>query len=154
GEVFLIPPSIGCSTTLLNKDHHEAYYAGTPTGPSGERLRRHGDQMQKLPGGGWRAMGRADDTMNLGGIKVSSAEIERVLQTVQGVSETAAIAVAPAGGPSQLVVYVVAAQGYPQDKTAMMTNMQSAIRKELNPLFKIHELVFIDTLPRTTSNKV
>lgn len=154
GELFLIPPSIGCSTTLLNKDHHEAYYAGTPTGPNGELLRRHGDQMQKLPGGGWRAMGRADDTMNLGGIKVSSAEIERVLQTVDGVSETAAIAVAPGGGPSNLVVYVVAEQGYVQDKATMMASMQSAIRRELNPLFKIHELAFIDRLPRTTSNKV
>lgn len=154
GEVFLIPPSIGCSTTLLNKDHHEAYYAGTPTGPGGELLRRHGDQMQKLPGGGWRAMGRADDTMNLGGIKVSSAEIERVLQTVDGVSETAAIAVAPDGGPSQLVVYVVTEQGHVQDKASMMASMQSAIRRELNPLFKIHDLAFIDGLPRTTSNKV
>ncbi len=154
GEVFLIPPSIGCSTTLLNKDHHEAYYADTPTGPHGERLRRHGDQMQKLPGGGWRAMGRADDTMNLGGIKVSSAEIERVLQSVAGVSETAAIGVAPSGGPSQLVVYVVASEGHVQDRAAMMASMQSAIRQELNPLFKIHELVFIDALPRTTSNKV
>lgn len=154
GELFLIPPSIGCSTTLLNKDHHEAYYAGTPTGPKGELLRRHGDQMQQLPGGGWRAMGRADDTMNLGGIKVSSAEIERVLQTVDGVSETAAIAVAPGGGPSQLVIYVVAEEGHAQDKATMMASMQSAIRRELNPLFKIHDLAFIDGLPRTTSNKV
>lgn len=154
GEVFLIPPSIGLSTTLLNKDHHKAYYAGTPQGPGGVQLRRHGDQMQKLPGGGWRAMGRADDTMNLGGIKLSSAEIERVLQPVEGVSETAAIAVAPGGGPSQLVVYVVVAQGSTQDKTTMLANMQAAIRRDLNPLFKIHELVFIDALPRTTSNKV
>lgn len=155
GEVFLVPPSIGCSTTLLNRDHHQAYYAGTPMGPRGERLRRHGDQMQKLPSGRWRAMGRADDTMNLGGIKVSSAEIERVLQSVQGVSETAAIAVAPVGGgPSQLWVYAVTIAGHAQDNAAMKSEMQSAIRRELNPLFKIHELVFIDALPRTSSNKV
>ena len=32
--------------------------------------------------------------------------------------------------------------------------MQSAIRTELNPLFKIHDLVLIETLPRTASNKV
>ncbi len=154
GEAFLIPPSIGFSTTLLNRDHHQAYYADTPLGPGGERLRRHGDQMQQLPSGRWRAMGRADDTMNLGGIKVSSAEIERALQGVEGVSETAAIAVAPDGGPSQLVVFVVAAAGHAQDPPAMLAKMQSAIRKELNPLFKIQEVVFIDALPRTTSNKV
>ena len=30
GEVFIIPPSIGLSTELLNKDHHQVYFADTP----------------------------------------------------------------------------------------------------------------------------
>jgi hypothetical protein len=33
-------------------------------------LRRHGDIFQRFRGGFYRARGRADDTMNLGGIKV------------------------------------------------------------------------------------
>ena len=33
-------------------------------------LRRHGDEIELLPGGYWVAHGRTDDTMNLGGIKV------------------------------------------------------------------------------------
>jgi acetyl-CoA synthetase len=32
--------------------------------------------------------------------------------------------------------------------------MQKAIKQELNPLFKIHDLVLVDALPRTASNKV
>lgn len=155
GEVYLVPPSIGLSTTLLNKDHHEVYFAGVPQGPGGKLLRRHGDQMEVLPDGSWRAMGRADDTMNLGGIKVSSAEIERTLQSVEGVMETSAIAVAPPdGGPSLLVIYAVGTKDCPSDKAALMTAMQQAIRRDLNPLFKIHDLVLIDALPRTASNKV
>jgi acetyl-CoA synthetase len=108
--------------------------------------------MERLPGGYWRAHGRADDTMNLGGIKVSSAEIEHVLQTVPGVLETAAIAVSSGGGPSQLVIYAVCGQSL--DKGHLVTAMQSAIRRDLNPLFKIHDLVLIEALPRTASNKV
>ena len=99
GEMFIVPPSIGLSTTLLNGDHHAVYFEASPPGPNGEVLRRHGDQMERLPCGGWRALGRADDTMNLGGIKVSSAEIEQVLQSVPGVVETAAIAVSPGRRP-------------------------------------------------------
>ncbi len=76
GEVFLIPPSIGLSQTLLNRDHDEVYHQGCPTGPDGQTLRRHGDQLERLPRGYYRAHGRADDTMNLGGIKVSSVELE------------------------------------------------------------------------------
>ncbi len=90
GELFIVPPSIGLSVTLLNQDHHQVYFADTPRGPRGELLRRHGDRIEELPRGFWRGHGRADDTMNLGGIKVGSAEIERALQSVPHVTETAA----------------------------------------------------------------
>ena len=48
GELFLIPPSMGLSNQLLNRDHHEVYFAGTPERPYGTRLRRHGDQVERL----------------------------------------------------------------------------------------------------------
>ena len=35
GEAFLIPPSMGLSLDVLNRDHHEEYYANTPPGPGG-----------------------------------------------------------------------------------------------------------------------
>lgn len=153
GELFLVPPSIGLSNTLLNRDHHEVYFAGTPTTPDGSLLRRHGDQIEQLPNGYFRAHGRVDDTMNLGGIKTSSAEVERVVAEVDHIVEIAAIAVMPAGGgPSQLVLYTVADAEV--DVAALQATMQSAIRQHLNPLFKISDVVLIDKLPRTASNKV
>jgi acetyl-CoA synthetase len=154
GELFIVPPSIGLSTTLLNKNHHEVYFAGTPRGPEGQTLRRHGDQMERLPNGYWRAQGRADDTMNLGGIKVSSAEIEQALRAVPGIVETAAIAVAPSDGPSQLVIYAVPSDPVGANKEHLAAAMQAAIKRDLNPLFKIHDLVLVPALPRTASNKV
>jgi len=155
GEVFLIPPSIGLSTELLRKDHHQVYFEGAPESPHGAPLRRHGDQVERLGGGYYRIHGRVDDTMNLGGIKVSSAEIERTLSSVSGVSETAAIAVPPAeGGPGQLVVYIVPLQGTDVPEEELKTSLQTAIRQNLNPLFKIHDVMLVDELPRTASNKV
>jgi acetyl-CoA synthetase len=154
GEVFLVPPSIGMSTRLLNHHHHDVYYADTPRGPKGEILRRHGDALERLGGGYWRAQGRVDDTMNLGGIKVSSVEIERVLNAVEGVRETAAIGCAPpGGGPSQLWIFVVL-QSTDSDLPRLRAAMQEAIRRHLNPLFKIHDVVAIDLLPRTASHKI
>ena len=152
GEVFLHPPSIGFSTELLNRDHHEVYFAATPAASAGP-LRRHGDQIEDLGGGYYRAHGRVDDTMNLSGIKVSSAEIEQVLNGVEGVRETAASGASPLeGGPSQLVIYAVVAPGVRAQ--ALREALQDAIRQQLNPLFKIHEVVPVDQLPRTASNKV
>ena len=153
GEVFVTPPSIGLSTELLNKDHHEVYFEGTPQLPQLPPLRRHGDGVERLADGYYRIHGRVDDTMNLGGIKISSAEIEGVLNSVDGIQEVAAIAVPPPdGGPSELVIYAVL---LPEADTNSLTgSLQSAIREHLNPLFRIHDVVIVEALPRTASNKV
>ncbi|HZO15346.1 MAG TPA: AMP-binding protein, partial [Polyangiaceae bacterium] len=153
GELALLPPMLGSSNRLLNGDHHGVYFEGMPAGPQGQVLRRHGDEMEHLGGGYYRAHGRVDDTMNLGGIKTSSAEIERACNSVDGVLETAAIAVEPpGGGPSQLVVYAVLTQRIPPE--TLRSAFQKAIVQSLNPLFKVHDVVIIDALPRTASNKV
>ncbi len=153
GELFLVPPSIGLSQTLLNQDHHKVYYAGCPKGPGGAVLRRHGDQILSLPGGTWKAQGRADDTMNLGGIKVSSVELEEAVNAHAAVRESAAVAVIPGGeGADRLVVFAVLER--PAPKAALLKELQALVSKRLNPLFRIHDVVPVPALPRTASNKI
>ena len=163
GELCLVPPMLGSSTQLLNRDHHKVYYAGMPRGARGEVLRRHGDAVERLPGGYWVAQGRTDDSMNLGGIKVSSVEIERVCtDAFEAVAETAAFSVPPAGGgPERLVIAAVlkaAADGEeaapPSDATALKAAFVKAVKTQLNPLFKVDEVLVLASLPRTASNKV
>ena len=155
GELFLIPPSMGLSLELLNADHHQVYFADTPAGPAGQALRRHGDQFQCLPNGYFRGDGRVDDCMNLGGIKVSSLQIEQVVGHVADLKETAAIAVwPPGGGPNLLVIYAVPARAGQVQADELKARMQQEIRTQLNPLFKIHDVVVVDSLARTASNKV
>ncbi|RKU39487.1 AMP-dependent synthetase [Candidatus Poribacteria bacterium] len=162
GEVFIVPPSLGLSTSLLNADHNDVYFAGTP----GPKLRRHGDALERLGNGfdtepwlegtKYRVLGRVDDTMNLSGIKVSSAEIEEVLNVVSEIRETAAIAVSPKdGGASQLVIYAVLIQ--PESaptKQELHATLQAELSQHLNPLFRIHNVIIVEALPRTASNKV
>lgn len=152
GEVAIIPPSIGLSTTLINKNHHHVYYENMPYYQE-KILRRHGDQIKHYTNGYYRLLGRVDDTMKLSGIKISSAEIEAVLNVLPEINETAAIAVNPAnGGPSLLVVYVVLKIS--MDPLLLQQKMQILIKQNLNALFKIHDVVIIESLPRTASNKV
>ena len=160
GEVFLVPPSIGLSTQLLNRDHHQVYFAESPKlaiSNNSKTLRGHGDQLKQLASGRYRVLGRVDDTMNLGGIKVSSAELEEVCNALTEIQETAAIAISPpTGGPAQLIIYAVL---NPKDsilasRSKLLITLQTQLKTQLNPLFKIHDLVIVDALPRTASNKV
>jgi acetyl-CoA synthetase len=109
--------------------------------------------MERLAAGFFRAHGRADDTMNLGGVKVSSVELEAVLGHHPAVAECAAVAVQPAGGGAdQLVVFAVLSE--PSDLAALSRELGRLIAAELNPLFKIRDVVVTESLPRTASNKL
>ena len=155
GEVFLVPPSIGLSERLINRDHFETYYAETPRLPNAPQLRRHGDYFRKFStadGPVFEAGGRADDTMNLGGIKISSAEIERVLNQVEPVTESAAVSYAPSHGPNQLIVFAVLSRETEMDQ--LRNEMNQALKMELNPLFKVHSIESVSAMPRTASGKV
>ena len=157
GEVFIVPPTIGLSQQLLNRDHHQEYYEGMPTLEDGRPLRKHGDNYLIVGRVGdtlfYRSRGRSDDTMNLGGIKVSAVEIEKVLNQHPAVRETAAVAVAPAeGGPERLMVHYVAQE--PVDAEVLKKELQKSLATQLNPLFRIHQLIEQSSLPRTASNKL
>ena len=153
GEMFLIPPIMGLSNSLLNRDHFKVYYEGNPT-YKGKILRKHGDELMELENGYYKAQGRADDAMNLGGIKVSSIQIEEVINQLEFVKESAAIALSPSdGGPSQLVVYIVPIVS-DLSLDAKLKRAKTIIKERLNPLFKVEKLIEIELLPRTASGKV
>ena len=169
GELFLVPPAMGMSQLLLNGDHDEVYYEGCPAGPRGEVLRRHGDHTERLHSGYYRAQGRADDGMNLGGIMVSPLELERIIDGHPSVYESAAVAVQPEGeGAERLVVFIVPEDGsgaagtraadscanHVIDPDTLRSELQAMVSSGLNPLFKIHKVVIVDELPHTASGKL
>ncbi|XP_074317099.1 putative acyl-activating enzyme 17, peroxisomal isoform X2 [Silene latifolia] len=157
GELALGPLLFGASHKLLNGDHYKVYFEGMPTW-KGKVLRRHGDVFERSSKGYYRAHGRADDTMNLGGIKVSSVEIERLCNGADSnILETAAVGVPPTeGGPEQLVIAVVFkdASAPKPDLNQLKMSFNFALQKQLNPLFKVSSVVPMTSLPRTATNKV
>ncbi|CAI5505057.1 unnamed protein product, partial [Closterium sp. Naga37s-1] len=173
GECALMPRMLGASWKLLNADHYRVYFEGMPEF-RGQRLRRHGDAVEWGVGGYWRAHGRTDDTMNLGGVKVGSVEVERVCNTAHpAVSETAAIGVAPrGGGPEELVVVAVmrggGVVGEKGERSGRVDGAErsvvseddlrkvfsAALQAHLSPLFKVAAVWVVPSLPRNASNKV
>lgn len=156
GEITLMP-MLGASHSLLNADHNKIYYEDMPV-YKGVTLRRHGDMFERTIGGFYKSHGRVDDTMNLGGIKTSAVEIERVCSKAsEHIIETAAIAVPPeGGGPDQLVMFVVLADTAGPSLTAdyLKKAFTKALQAGLNPYFKVAVVMVIAELPRTATNKV
>lgn len=147
GEVFITTPSVGLSTRLHKGDNEKTYYL-----ESG--MRRHGDRMIVTPTG-WRSDGRADNAMNLNGIKIGSTEIESVIAAASSdIADVAAIgAPAPGGGPDRLVIFAVP-KSQILDTAALKQALQAAVSSRLNPQFRIHDVVLVEALPRTASFKV
>jgi acetyl-CoA synthetase len=157
GEVYLIPPSIGLSQQILNKNHFEEYYSNLPDIPGYPLLRRHGDGFHVSTYAGinyYKSIGRTDDSMNLGGIKISAVEIETIINKHPMVVESAAIASQEKnGGPERLVIFI-----HSKDPAIEISKFQKELQKmiqtELNPLFKISEIILKNNFPRTASNKL
>ena len=158
GEVALVPPSLGLSTELLNYDHDEEYFAGMPPGPNGEVLRRHGDQVERLPGGYYRHHGRVDDMINLNGVKTSSEEIRHVLRH-PAVRDTKPVAADLDGsGQHRLLVFAVPMDPARVGDVAFAAELQGAfqrqIKTELNPLLAhVHAVVLLPELPEAGPGK-
>ncbi|KAK2972564.1 hypothetical protein RJ640_022415 [Escallonia rubra] len=155
GEVGLFPIYMGATDRLLNDDHEEVYFKGMPM-YKGMHLRKHGDILKRTVGGYFVVQGRADDTMNLGGIKTSSVEIERVCeQADECVLETAAVSAAPVdGGPELLAIFVVLKKQLDGEAEKLKIKFSRAIQRNLNPLFKVSFVKIVPEFPRTASNKL
>jgi acetyl-CoA synthetase len=52
------------------------------------------------------------------------------------------------------VIYAVLLEAAEVERESLKSALQMAIRQHLNPLFRIHDIVIVDSLPRTASNKV
>ena len=158
GELFLVPPSIGLSTELLNYDNDEEYFDGVPKGRHGEELRRHGDQLERLGDGYYRHLGRIDDMININGVKTSSEEIRSVLKN-DNVYDSKPIAVDLDGsGQHRLVVYVVPRDprllGSDTLRAELRREFQRSIKENLNPLLAhVEDVVLVSELPQAGPGK-
>jgi len=158
GELFLVPPSIGLSTELLNYDNDEEYHDDVLKGPHGQRLRRHGDQIERLGGGYYRHLGRIDDMININGVKTSSEEVRSILRN-DLVYDSKPIAVDLDGsGQHRLVVYAVPCDaqllGSDELRTRLRREFQRAIKENLNPLLAhVEDVVLVSELPQAGPGK-
>ncbi len=121
-----------------------------PYGRRGERLYRTGDLARWLPDGTLEYLGRTDEQIKVRGFRIEPGEIESALSRCPGIGECAVISKERAHGESGskwLVAFAVLTAEEAPD-------VREYLRARLPEFMVPSRVVFVDALPKTSSNKV
>lgn len=106
-----------------------------------------GDMGALAPDGLLTLEGRADDLINVGGVKVNPIEVEAVLAEHPSIADAGAFATQVPGGATRLVAAVVVREGY--DEKAVLAYCRERLRN-VAPV----RLVSLPRLPRNAAGKL
>lgn len=112
----------------------------------------HGDFAEKTAEGGVIIYGRADATLNPGGVRIGTAEIYRQVETIPEVLESLAIG-QPTGDDVRVVLFVVLAEGAVLDG-ALRERIKTTIRDNTTARHVPAVIAQVPELPRTVSGKI
>ncbi|GHI08484.1 hypothetical protein AQI88_04930 [Streptomyces cellostaticus] len=127
-----------------------------PAEPAGDRFGhgrhgrtfRTGDLVRRLPDGDLLFLGRRDDQVKVGGVRVELGEIETVAAAVPGVSAAVALKTDGADGP--VIDLVVESRGDSLDLRALRAALADRLMGPVTP----RRLRVVASLPRTPGGKV
>jgi acetoacetyl-CoA synthetase len=126
--------------------------------PDGERYRssyfdtypgiwRHGDWIKITGRGSAVIYGRSDSTINRGGVRMGTSEIYSAVESVEDVIDSLVVDV-----EEQMLLFVVLRDGAQLDDE-LVGSIRKRVRDHCSPRHVPDEIVVIDEVPRTLSNK-
>ena len=107
------------------------------------------DEVEHLPTGGFRLLGRRTDVIKLGGRRASLAGLNRVLAAVDGVQD--GVFVPPAADDHRAQARMTALVVAPG---ATSQSILAALRERIDPLFLPRRIVHLNRLPRNELGKL
>ncbi len=116
---------------------------------------RHGDWITITERGSCVISGRSDATLNRSGVRIGTAEIYRVVDTVGGVDDSLIVHLEdPTGeGPGTLVLLVALAGGDDTVPPEVAAALRAALRTSLSPRHVPDEVHAVRAIPTTLSGK-
>ena len=115
---------------------------------------RHGDWITITDRGSSLITGRSDATLNRGGVRVGTAEIYRVAESIDGVLDSLVVHLESpdADDPGTLVLFVVLDAGLVLDDE-VTARIRSGLRTGLSPRHVPDEVHQVAAIPTTLSGK-
>ncbi len=113
----------------------------------------HGDWITLFPDGACTISGRSDATLNRGGVRMGTAELYAVVESLPEVADSLVVHLDdPEGGSGRLLLFVTPAAGASLDD-ALRGRIVAALRTQLSPRHVPDEIHEVPGVPRTLSGK-
>lgn len=112
----------------------------------------HGDFISRTDAGGFVIHGRSDATLNSGGVRIGTAEIYRVVDAMDEVSESVVIG-RRSGFDTRIVLFIVLAPGVELDDR-LRDRIRMQIRENASPRHVPDQIVAVPAVPRTVTGKL
>lgn len=113
----------------------------------------HGDWITIAADGSSVISGRSDATLNRGGVRLGTAELYSVVEDRPEVGDSLVVHLEdPAGGPGELILFVVPGPGYELTDDHLAT-LKADLRTRLSPRHVPDEIHVVGGIPRTRSGK-
>jgi len=130
--------------------------------PDGRRFRQayfdrfpgcwhHGDLLELTPEGGAVIHGRSDTTLNPGGVRIGTAEIDRIVQRLPMIADSVVVGV-PEEDDEAVILCVVLAPGVVLDDE-LRTLIRQEIRQQASPRHVPRQIHAVPAIPYTRSGK-
>ncbi len=112
----------------------------------------HGDWIARTEHHGYVIYGRSDATLNPGGVRIGTAEIYRVVETLDEVQESLAVG-QDWDNDVRVVLFVVLKKGLVLDET-LREKVRHSVRAGCTPRHVPARIVQVADIPRTKSGKI
>lgn len=112
----------------------------------------HGDWIRITPSGGVVISGRSDSTLNRYGVRMGSAEVYRVVDTVAEIEDSLVVEFERVPGQSFMPLFVKLRAGA-EWSPELEERIRAAIKTTLSPRHVPDALVVVSDIPKTLSNK-
>eukprot|EP00918_Siedleckia_nematoides_P019577 GHVU01041768.1.p1 GENE.GHVU01041768.1~~GHVU01041768.1.p1 ORF type:complete len:659 (-),score=111.12 GHVU01041768.1:170-2035(-) len=114
-----------------------------------------GDGAMRDADGFYWITGRIDDTINVAGHRIGTAEVEHALSQHPGVAESAVVGFPNIIKGSGLCCYVILMPSHasvPEEE--ILGELKSTVRKYIGPIATPDRIVIVESLPKTRSGKI
>jgi acetoacetyl-CoA synthetase len=113
---------------------------------------RHGDWVEITKRGTLVIYGRSDATLNRQGVRIGTAEIYRVLDTISEIKDSLVVNIELKGGQHYMPLFVTCKESFILD-AALKKKINTALREVYTPRHVPDDIIQADDIPYTISGK-